>query len=313
MEIPTDALPASLHPDLAALAPQLTGPPLRDLALGEARRRFAALLEAGLAGAPEVAVEDLGLPGGLPARAYRPAEPRGATVVLLHGGGWTLGSVDGYDGLARRLAARLAAVVVSVEYRLAPEHRFPAAVADAVLATRWALAQARELGGDPRRVAVAGDSAGGNLAAVVCQQLRSAGGPQPAAQLLLYPVVASRADQPSAREFGHLPFLPLADMGWYTRQYVPRGVRSDPRLSPLDGDLVGLPPALVVTAGCDPLHDSGVAYAAAVRAAGSPVEELDLPGMPHGFAHLVALAPAADEALGRVLDRFADLLASTPG
>ncbi|MEU2348684.1 alpha/beta hydrolase [Modestobacter sp. NPDC049651] len=301
-------VPPALHPDLAALVPQLAGPALRDVSLAEARRRFAALLEAGLAGAPEVPAEDLVLRGGLPVRTYRPAEPQGATVVLLHGGGWSLGGVAGYDGLARRLAARLSAVVVSVEHRLAPEHRFPSAVADAVLATRWALAHAGALGGDPARVAVAGDSAGGNLAAVVCQQLRTAGGAQPAAQLLLYPVVAGRADQPSAQEFGHLPFLPLTDMGWYTRAYVPRGTGPDPRLSPLDGDLTGLPPALVVTAGCDPLRDSGHAYAEGLRSAGSPAEELALPAMPHGFAHLVALAPAADAALGRVLDRFAALL-----
>ena len=302
------AVPPALHPDLAALVPQLAGPSPREGSPAEARDRFAALLEAGLDGAPEVAVEELDLRGGLTARGYRPARPEGATVVFFHGGGWTLGSVAGYDGLARRIAARTSAVVVSVEYRLAPENRFPAAVADALLATRWALAQARELGGDPRRVAVAGDSAGANLAAVACQQLRDARGPQPSAQLLLYPVVAARADQPSAREFGALPFLTLAEMGWYTRQYVPRGTGPDRRLSPLDGDLAGLPPALVVTAGCDPLHDSGLAYAGALRTAGSPVDVLDLPDMPHGFAHLPALAPAAAAALDRVLDRAATLL-----
>ena len=302
------AVPSALHPDLAALVPQLTGPSPQEQPPAEARRRFAALLESGLAGAPEVAVEELDLRGGLSARCYTPTRPQGGTIVFFHGGGWTVGSVEAHDGLARRIADRTSAVVVSVEYRLAPEHRFPSAVADAVLATRWALAQERELGGNPRRVAVAGDSAGGNLAAVVCQQLRDARGAQPAAQLLLYPVVAGRADQPSAQEFGALPFLTLAEMGWYTRQYVPRGTGSDPRLSPLDGDLAGLPPALVVTAGCDPLHDSGVAYAEGLRAAGSPAELLDLPDMPHGFAHLPALAPAAAAALDRVLDRATTLL-----
>jgi acetyl esterase len=305
-------VPPQLHTQLAALLPQLgdlVTPPAREVGLGEARRRFSALLSAGLAGAPDVGTADVALGEGLTARTYRPADPRGATVVFLHGGGWTVGTVEDYDGLARRLADRLPAVVLSVEYRRAPEHPFPAALEDAVAATRWALAHAAELGGDPRRVAVAGDSGGGNLAAVVCQVLRDAHGPQPSAQLLLYPNVARGADQPSVREFGHLPFLSLADMAWYTRQYVPRGTDlADPRISPAEGSLAGLPPALVVTAGVDALRDSGRDYAAAIRAAPGPAEWLDVPGMPHGFAHLVALAPAAAAALDRVLARASVLL-----
>jgi acetyl esterase len=310
------AVPPQLHPQLAALLPQLADlmtPPARKVGLDEARRRFSALLSAGLAGAPDVETADVVLGEGLTARTYRPADPHGATVVFLHGGGWTVGSVADYDGLARRLAARLPAVVVSVEYRRAPEHPFPAAVQDAVAATRWALAHAADLGGEPWRVAVAGDSGGGNLAAVVCQCLRDAHGPQPAAQLLLYPNVARGADQPSVREFGHLPFLGLADMAWYTRQYVPRGTDlADPRISPAEGHLAGLPPALVVTAGVDALHDSGRGYAEAIRAHHGPVEWLDLPGMPHGFAHLVALAPAAEAALEEVLARASVLLHGHP-
>jgi acetyl esterase/lipase len=306
------AVPPQLNAELAALLPRLAPlltPPAREAGLAEARRRFSELLSAGLAGAPDVPAADVELGNGLTGRTYRPAEPGGATVVWLHGGGWTVGSVADYDGLARRLAARLPAVVVSVEYRRAPEHPFPAAVDDAVAATRWALAHAAELGGDPQRVAVAGDSGGGNLAAVVSQQLRDAGGPQPAAQLLLYPNVARGADQPSVAEFGQLPFLALADMAWYTRQYVPRGTDlADPRISPAEGRLAGLPPALVVTAGADALRDSGRAYAEAIRAAGGRAESLELPDMPHGFAHLVALAPAADAALEQVLDRAAALL-----
>jgi acetyl esterase len=311
------AVPPQLHPELAALLPQLVGftaPPAREVGLERARARFSSLLAAGLAGAPAVPADDVALADGLTGRVYRPADTRGGTVVFLHGGGWTVGRVADYDGLARRLAVRLPAVVLSVEYRRAPEHPFPAAVEDAVAATRWALAHAAELGGDPRRVAVAGDSGGGNLAAVVCQQLRDAGGPQPAAQLLLYPNVARGADQPSVQAFGHLPFLTLADMGWYTRNYVPRGTDlGDPRISPAEGDLTGLPPALVVTAGADPLHDSGREFAAGLGAAGGRAEWLDLRDMPHGFAHLVALSPAADAALDRVLDRAAVLLHGSPG
>jgi acetyl esterase len=257
------ALLPQLHPELAALLPQLVGftaPPAREVGLERARARFSSLLAAGLAGAPAVPADDVALADGLTGRVYRPADTRGGTVVFLHGGGWTVGRVADYDGLARRLAVRLPAVVLSVEYRRAPEHPFPAAVEDAVAATRWALAHAAELGGDPPRVAVAGDSGGGNLAAVVCQQLRDAGGPQPAAQLLLYPNVARGADQPS---------------------------RAAPTWA---------------------LHDSGREFAAGLGAAGGRAEWLDLRDMPHGFAHLVALSPAADAALDRVLDRAAVLL-----
>jgi acetyl esterase len=309
-------VPPQLHAQLRDLLLRLGAllvPPARAVGLEAARRRFSALLALGLAGGPEVATAEVDLGGGLTARTYRPADPHGATVVFLHGGGWTVGSVADYDGLARRLAARLPAVVLSVEYRRAPEHPFPAAVDDAGTATRWAIEHAAELGGDPRRVAVAGDSGGGNLAAVTCQQLRDAHGPQPAAQLLLYPNVARGADQPSVREFGHLPFLSLADMAWFTRQYVPAGVDlADPRISPAEGDVAGLPPALVVTAGVDPLRDSGRGYAEAIRAQHGPVEWLDVPDMPHGFAHLAALAPAADAALEQVLARASVLLHGRP-
>ena len=279
------------------------------MGLEQARRRFSELLSLGLAGGPEAATTDLDLGGGLTARCTRPDSPRGRAVVFLHGGGWTVGSAADYDGLCRRIAGALEAVVLAVEFRRAPEHPFPAAVEDAVAATEWALAHGAELGHDAGRVLVAGDSGGGNLAAVVCQQLRDRQGPQPAAQLLLYPSVGAGVDYPSVAEFGSSPFLSLSDMGWYTRQYVPRGTAlSDPRISPLEGSPAGLPPALVVTAGVDALHDSGRAYAEALRAHGSAVEWLDLPDMPHGFAHLAALAPAAEAALSSVLARARALL-----
>jgi acetyl esterase len=274
--------------------------------LAEARRRFGVLLRRGLAGAPDVPTEDLVLDGGPALRVHRPVAGRSrATVVYLHGGGWTLGDLDVYDGLTRRLAVLTGAVVVSVGYRLAPEHPFPAAVDDALAATRWALAEAGSLGGDPDRVGVAGDSGGANLAAVVAQQLRDA----VAAALLLYPNVARGADWESMRRFGELPFLSLTDMAWYTRQYVPRGADlGDPRISPLEGDLAGLPPTVLVTAGVDPLHDPGVAYAEAIRARGGAVQELDFRSLPHGFAHLVAFSPAADAALGQALGSLRDAL-----
>ena len=307
-------LPA-LHPQIRALLPDLLPrlqPPAREVGLERARQRFSELLALGLAGGPPADVTTADLGGGLTGRTYRAGPPSGATVVFLHGGGWTVGDVHDYDGLARRLAAGTGAVVLSVDFRRAPEHPFPAAVEDALAATRWALEHAAELGGDPQRVGVAGDSGGGNLAAVVCQQLRDAGGARPAAQLLLYPSVARGVDHPSVAAHGEVPFLTLADMGWYTRNYVPRGTDlGDPRISPAEGDLAGLPPALVVTAGADPLHDSGRAYAEALAAAGTRAEWLDLPDMPHGFAHLVALAPAAEAALTQALARAAELLETT--
>jgi len=296
----TADLPPSLQ-DLAARFGHLLTPPAREVGLDAARARFAELLALGTAGAPDVATEELDLGGGLTALCQRPTAPGGATVVFCHGGGWTVGTAGEYAGLTARLAQALDAVVVSVEFRRAPEHPFPAAVEDAVAGVRWALAHAAELGGDPDRVVVAGDSGGGNLAAVACQQLRDAGGPQPAAQLLLYPSVAAGVDWPSVAAHGTSPFLSLADMGFYTRGYVPRGTPlTDPRISPLEGGLAGLPPALVVTAELDALRDSGGAYAAGLADAGVPVARLDLAGVPHGFAHLVALDAGCADALEQV-------------
>lgn len=293
---------ASLPPHLAGLAdrlgPLLT-PAAREVGLDAARARFAEVLALGLAGAPAVAVDTVELGEGLTAERHTPPAPGGATVVFLHGGGWTVGTARDYAGLAARLAAGLSAVVLAVEFRRAPEHPFPAAVDDAVTAVRWALQHAP----DPGRVVVAGDSGGGNLAAVACRELRDGGGPQPAAQLLLYPSVGAGVDWPSVAAWGGSPFLALADMGFYTRSYVPRGqTLTDSRISPLEAaDHAGLPAALVVTAEVDALRDSGRAYAAALADAGVPVTALDLPAVPHGFAHLVALDEACAGALEQVL------------
>ena len=293
---------APLPPHLSALADRLApllAPPAREVGLEVARERFGQVLAAGLAGAPGTDVQTVELADGLVAERHTPPAPGGATVVFLHGGGWTVGTAGEYAGLAARLAVGLSAVVLAVEFRRAPEHPFPAAVSDAVAAVRWALAHAD----DPARVVVAGDSGGGNLAAVACRELRDAGGPQPAAQLLLYPSVGAGVDWPSVRAHGTSPFLGLTDMGWYTRNYVPRGhPLTDPRISPLEADdHAGLPPALVATAELDALRDSGRAYATALADAGVPVTGLDLTGVPHGFAHLVALDEACADALEQVL------------
>ncbi len=307
------ALPAPLQALADRLAP-LLAPTAREVGLDAARARFAEVLALGGAGAPEVATTTLDLGDGLTATCTRPAVGSGATVggatvLYCHGGGWTVGTAGEYAGLIARLAHGLGAVVVGVDYRRAPEHPFPAAVDDVVDALRWTLAHAAELGGDADRVVVAGDSGGGNLAAVACQLLRDAGGAQPAAQLLLYPSVAAGIDWPSVQAWGSSPFLPLADMGWFTRNYVPRGTAlTDPRISPLEGQLAGLPPALVAVAQCDALHDSGLAYAEGMQAAGVPVEVVDCPEVPHGFAHLAALDPGCADALDRVLAAARPLL-----
>ncbi len=294
-----------LPPHLRALAVRLgplLAPSAREVGLEVARARFGELLALGTADAPPVTTTRLDLGDGLTATHTRPEAAGGATVVFCHGGGWTVGTVDDYAGLTARLAVGLGADVLAVDFRRAPEHPFPAAADDAVAAVRWALAHADVLGGDVDRVVVAGDSGGGNLAAVACQLLRDAGGPQPAAQLLLYPSVGAGADWPSVEAWGASPFLALADMGFYSRSYVPRGTPlTDPRISPLEGDLAGLPPALVVTAEVDALRDSGRAYAAGLRAGGGVVVDLDLPDVPHGFAHLVALDSTCADALDAVL------------
>jgi acetyl esterase len=251
--------------------------------------------------APVRSVEPLTLPGDVPARVYRP-EVDGAvpTVVFLHGGGFVIGDLDTHDDHCHLIAAEVGAVVLSVDYRLAPEHPWPAGLDDCLAATRWALAHVDELGGDPARVAVAGDSAGGNLSAAVALELRGVDGPHLAAQLLLYPATdfQDESAHPSREENAKGYLLTADDMAWFGEQYVPEGAdRRDPRLSVLAApDLSGLPPAVVATAEYDPLRDEGEAYAAALAAAGVPVVQRRFDGLIHGFFGLGPLSPAADRA-----------------
>jgi acetyl esterase len=239
-------------------------------------------------------------------RIYRPAGRRAGqrrpTIVFLHGGGFVIGDLDTHDNLGRRLCREVDAVVVSVDYRVAPEHPFPAAVEDALAATRWVSDHVARLGGDRSRIAVAGDSAGGNLAAVVTQQWAAAEGDRPplAAQLLLYPVVDLEDDgdrYPSRLEHAEGYLLAGNDLRWFADHYLgDTADRRDPRMSPLHGELAGLPPAVVVTAEFDPLRDEAEAYAAALRAAGVPVVHRRFDGLIHGFFDLAALSPAAASA-----------------
>jgi acetyl esterase len=214
-------------------------------------------------------------------------------VVYFHGGGWVQGDLETHHGLCARLALRSGAIVIAVDYRLAPEHKFPAAVEDCFAAYRWLRSHAGELGGDPARVAVAGDSAGGNLSAVVSQSSASAGVPVPACQVLIYPAVDFALETESHRDLADGHVIPRERILWYTEQYLPAGAdRTDPRAAPLRAkDLRGQPPALIITGGFDPLRDEGHAYAERLRAAGVDVTYHEYAGQIHAFVSLTKAIP----------------------
>jgi acetyl esterase len=255
---------------------------------------------------PLAAVRDvhiLGPAGALPARLYTPRGIESGQapplLVYYHGGGWVIGDLDTHDSACRFLASRSGALVLSVAYRLAPEHPFPAAIDDAHAALRWASEHADSLGADPTRIAVGGDSAGGNLAAVVCHIARDEGEPAPALQLLIYPVTDGVGDLPSRKLFEDGFLLTKADMEWFEERYLAEpGLTMHPRVSVLHADdLSGLPPAYVTTAGFDPLRDEGEAYAERMRAAGVKVALRRHPGLVHGFAHLTAVSRSSRAAM----------------
>lgn len=238
-------------------------------------------------------------PGGdLTLRFYWPdvqSAELAPAVVFFHGGGHVIGSLNSHDQVARNLCADTGYLVVSVDYRMGPEHRFPAAPEDCYAATRWVAGNTRQLGVDPDRIAVAGDSAGGNLAAVVALMARAAGGPALAHQLLIYPVADYAFDTPSYAQYAEgAGILTAAGMAWFRDHYLngPED-RADWRAAPLRAsDFANLPPATVITAECDILHDEGVALADALAAAGVPVTHRDYPGMMHGF---YSFAPVVDD------------------
>jgi acetyl esterase len=245
-------------------------------------------------------LELAGPAGPIAARLYVPRGLAAARplVVYYHGGGHVNGDLDTHDQPCRFLAREIPALVLAIDYRLAPEHRFPAAVDDALAAFRWAGAEADRLGADPNRIAVAGDSAGGNLAAVVCQLALAGGGSAPAFQALVYPVTDYSAERRSYELFGEGFFLTREEMRWYRRNYLAAPEDSaDPRASPIRaGDLAGLPPAHVVTAGFDPLRDEGEEYARRLEDAGVPTTLRREPDLVHGFINAVGLGGRAREA-----------------
>lgn len=241
--------------------------------------------------------------GDVPSRVYRPgpAVPLPA-LVFFHGGGWVIGSLDTHDVTVRSVANRAGCVVVSVDYRLAPEHRFPAAVDDAYAVTDWVVQHADELGVDAERVAVGGDSAGGNLTAVVSQLARDRERPSLVFQLMIYPVTDYEFESASMLENATGYFLERDAMRWFFGQYLDdEADGADPRVSPLRADhLVGLPPAMIVTAEFDPLRDQGEAYAKRLADAGVQVDLRRYDGVFHGFFGMQALLDPAKDALDDV-------------
>jgi len=307
-----------LDPQAKAVLDQFAsmgGPQLHEMSVAQARELILGMVALG--GEPEsiARVENRTVPGPagqIPVRIYTPVGTAPFPVlVYFHGGGWVIGNLDTHDGICRSLANRVGCLVVSVDYRLAPEHRFPAAPEDCYAATRWLAEHAGSLGGDKGRIAVGGDSAGGNLAAVVALMARDRGGPKLAFQLLVYPATDTDFETRSYRENSEGYFLTRADMVWFWNHYAPRDEdRRNPYAAPLRAaSLRGLPPALVITAEFDPLCDDGNAYAARLREDGVPVRLSQQDGLIHGFFQMGAVIDrgraSVDEASRALKDAFA--------
>jgi len=297
-----------LHPEARALLEMMDAqgaPPLETQDPVEARSARLEPMKL-LGGEPDelARVENLFAPGpagDIPLRLY--ASEHGGlrpALIYFHGGGFVFGNLDTHDAVCRALAKASGGVVVAVDYRLAPEHKFPAAVDDSHAATKWVAANAERLGIDALRIAVGGDSAGGNLATVVAMRCRDAGGPTLAAQVLIYPVTdLSTFETGSHRELGEGYFLTRAAMEWFTGHYLASvDQKRHPEVSPLLAPkLSGLPPALVITAEFDPLRDEGEAYAKRLQQAGVPVTVTRYPGMIHGFVSMRGVLSGGRQAI----------------
>lgn len=298
---------AGLHPQVLAIRERIRRdkvPHLTTLTIQQARAAdlAAVVAEAGN-GEPVADVTETTIPGpaaGLRLRVYRPAGT-GPWPVLVYffGGGWSLGTLDTCDGVCRMIANAAGCVTVATGYRLAPEHKFPAAVEDCHAGARWVAEHAAELGADATRLAVGGDSSGGNLAAAVTLRARDLGGPAIAHQLLVYPNTDHQAGTPSMREFADEYFFNPASVRWYWGMYLAAPEDgANPLASPLRADdLSGLPPATVITAGYDPLRDEAELYARRLQAAGVPAEIIRYGAMMHGFFTMVGVLDTAREAV----------------
>jgi acetyl esterase len=301
-------IPASLQSFLDAAA-QSSVPPIEELPLEDARKGATLFIEACAAEKQPVAhVEDRVVPGpagDIPVRVYRPdADGPLPVVAYFHGGGWVFMGIETHDWICRRLANAAGAVVVSVEYRLAPEHPFPAPLDDCIAVTHWLAEHAAELDGDPARLAVAGDSAGGNLAAAVALASRADAGLRIAAQVLVYPVTDAACATPSFVQNADGYLLTAATMRWFWAQYLSGGGSPDDGYASVlrHPDLAGLPSTLVITAEFDPLCDEGEAYAEHLGEAGVDVTLRRYDGMVHGFVGMDALMPEADQAMAEIAE-----------
>ena len=304
------------------LDPKAKAPPIGTVSVEIMREatpaQMAELFRMGLVSAPVAAVENRVIPGpasDLPVRVYAP-KGRGPFPILVffHGGGWVLGSLDTHDPMCRALCAGAECVVVSVDYRLSPEHRFPAATDDALAATRWVVDHAALVGGDPTRTAVAGDSAGGNLATVTALRARDEGGPALRGQLLIYPVVGYHTPPtPSYIENAEGYGMTREAMVWFWEQYLADGAQAThPHAVPLVApDLRGLPPALVITAEYDVLRDEGERYVERLRAAGVPARLSRYDGVHHRFAELIGILDQAAKARDEMCAWLREVLAES--
>ena len=309
-------MPVTLDPDAAAVFKafqEADRPPYETVSPAEARELY---LKARVVSNPEPpelkSVQSLAIPsptGPIPARVYTPLRLREANgfspcLVFFHGGGWVIGNLDSHDVACRKLADEGQLIVISVDYRLAPEHKFPAAVDDAITATKWVADNAKELGIDTSRLSVGGDSAGGNLAAVVAISARDGNGPAIAGQVLIYPAIDFALTHPSHSEPETSILLTHSVIRWFRDHYLNGAADVDDwRASPARAKtLIGLPPAFVLTAGADPLRDEGDEYAKRLKEAGVAVTYRTFPGQFHGFFTMGKLLRQANVAASEIGD-----------
>lgn len=299
----------ALDPIMKAFIDQMAAQPapkMYELPAPAARMMFAAIMEmTGPKDVPIGKVQNLSCPGpggDIPLRIYTPVAPAAEALPALlffHGGGFVIGNIDTHDGLCRMIANEAGVRVIAVDYRLAPEHKYPAAIEDGYAALTFVEANASNLGVDANRLAVGGDSAGGAITAILTQMAKEKGGPSIALQLLFFPVTQIGEETASLKNYAEGFVLERAGLEWFYKNYVPAGAdRNDPRISPLRAtSLEGLPPAYLTVAEYDPLHDEGLEYGGKLKAAGVACEIVDYPGLVHDFIYFQSVLPQAAVAL----------------